>query len=326
MGSGARGRPATLRVCWCPVDSSQPRELCCLVPREDATHVPGHRDARGDGQPPAELQCPKGKDGPHPPPALTAGTARPPSPIFHLPVARRSGSNAGARCNGCMAAAAALPRRLFTGSGAAPLRCPARPAGGAVRGWAGRGRSGAAVGGGRWAAGGRARRRQRLWAPRGAAPGAVRPPAGSAVSPVHGTAMEVVDETEALQRFFEGTAGGGQTFADRGLLQRCGLRAAAVRLREPAGPGAGRAESRDRRALRLLHAAPSERPGPSGCASGSQRTKLLRPAPWAPRPLAVGGAPGTAAPSFCLWRWDFCLSRSSVPQDGGFPSVSWVVW
>lgn len=130
MGSGARGRPATLRVCWCPVDSSQPRELCCLVPREDATHVPGHRDARGDGQPPAELQCPKGKDGPHPPPALTAGTARPPSPIFHLPVARRSGSNAGARCNGCMAAAAALPRRLFTGSGAAPQPaglCPSPP-------------------------------------------------------------------------------------------------------------------------------------------------------------------------------------------------------
>lgn len=221
---------------------------------------------------------------------------------------------------------AASEPRAAAGSGAAPLRCPARPAGGAVRGGAGRGRSGAAVGGGRWAAGGRARRRQRLWAPRGAAPGAVRPPAGSAVSPVHGTAMEVVDETEALQRFFEGTAGGGQTFADRGLLQRCGLRAAAVRLREPAGPGAGRAESRDRRALRLLHAAPSERPGPSGCASGSQRTKLLRPAPWAPRPLAVGGAPGTAAPSFCLWRWDFCLSRSSVPQDGGFPSVSWVVW
>lgn len=53
------------------------------------------------------------------------------APILHSPVARRSSSgSAGARCNGCMAAAAALPRRFFTGSGAAPQPaglCPSPP-------------------------------------------------------------------------------------------------------------------------------------------------------------------------------------------------------
>lgn len=67
-----------------------------------------------------------------PAPARRDGWQRLPPRQPHSPAARSSSSShAGARCKRCMAAAAAaLPRRLFTGSGAAPPPaglCPSPP-------------------------------------------------------------------------------------------------------------------------------------------------------------------------------------------------------
>lgn len=73
---------------------------------------------------------------------------------------------------------------------------------------------------------------RRLCAARGAPAGGCSP-AGSATSPVHGTAMEVVDETEALQRFFEGR----RARRERSRLLLTMLGGGAGRRRLPPSPG-----------------------------------------------------------------------------------------
>lgn len=85
---------------------------------------------------PTPARCPA-PPSPAPPRGVPAAEPAParrdggdPRPTSLYSPAARSSSNAGARCNGCMAAAAALPRRLFTGSGAAPPPaglCPSPP-------------------------------------------------------------------------------------------------------------------------------------------------------------------------------------------------------
>lgn len=87
----------------------------------------------GDRHPSATRHCQAPPLGlPEVVPLQPTGMVATPAPLsLHSPAARSSSSrNAGARCNGCMAAAAVLPRRLFTGSGAAPPPaglCPSPP-------------------------------------------------------------------------------------------------------------------------------------------------------------------------------------------------------